>query len=622
MPSPGDVKAGGAYVELGLDDKTRVALNVVGARFKALGTTLTSAARSLLLVGGAVAGPLLAAAKMGASAGAALYDMSKRTGIGTDALQRLGFVSEMTGGNMEELEKNIRRMQKSIAGVIDPIEGTTGSLRGLGLTAHDLKGMSPDQQFEVIGRRLAQIKDPTIRAAEAMKIFGRSGTQVLPMIEQLGRLEGIQKKLGIARSPEAIQNAKQLSVTWGATQMVIQSIGNTIGDTLTPALIKASAGIGRIGIAFRIWIANHRSLITTTLAVGVGLIGLGGALLIVGKAASIAGAALTGIMSIINGVSIGISLATSVIFSVPALIAAALVAGVAAFLMYTETGGRALKWLSDRFNELKAFVGEVIGGISDALVAGDVSLAAQILWAGLKVVFAEGKDKLMATWDTLWHGFLEVFDTVALLVEETFINMLTSVLNKLAVAGKTVAGFLGMAGKVLTSKGFASAGNLASAGAAAAGALGAGAAGLGKLNQAELTAAEKTYDEKIRALRASKGEDAAAAQKELDDAKKKLDDLRAQAHHEKEHTETGEDPFQALKDAFGNQSQGDFLDTIGKRTTGGTFGGGTAALALGSGTSLMERTAKATEQTQTNTYRLWQYFQAGNNSATGGTTFA
>ena len=65
------------------------------------------------------------------------------------------------------------------------------------------------------------------------------------------------------------------------------------------------------------------------------------------------------------------------------------IAGVGALAAYlitsTDVGGQALGWLGDKFNSLKETALAAWKGIGDALAAGDIGLAAKILWLTLKL---------------------------------------------------------------------------------------------------------------------------------------------------------------------------------------------------------------------------------------------
>lgn len=83
------------------------------------------------------------------------------------------------------------------------------------------------------------------------------------------------------------------------------------------------------------------------------------------------------------------------------------------------------------------------GGILSAIRAGDLSAAAGIAWAGLQVVFAQGSLSLKTLFEDLWEWlaggwdlsvktFRGLWSTAILSVQQLFVNMASSVLNRIA----------------------------------------------------------------------------------------------------------------------------------------------------------------------------------------------
>jgi len=69
------------------------------------------------------------------------------------------------------------------------------ALEDLGLTFKDLDGLSPEQQFKLLADRISQVEDPTRKAAIAMSLFGRTGTNLLPMFAAGAKgIEALQKE--------------------------------------------------------------------------------------------------------------------------------------------------------------------------------------------------------------------------------------------------------------------------------------------------------------------------------------------------------------------------------------------------------------------------------------------
>jgi lysophospholipase L1-like esterase len=102
-----------------------------------------------------------------------------------------------------------------------------------------------------------------------------------------------------------------------------------------------------------------------------------------------------------------ISGALSFILSPIGLVTAA-VAGLGAYILFaTNAGGQALAWLGERFDELKSFALDAFQGIKDALAAGDISLAAKILWLSLQVAWRAGIASLQGWWLEFKGWFLK-----------------------------------------------------------------------------------------------------------------------------------------------------------------------------------------------------------------------
>ena len=98
-------------------------------------------------------------------------------------------------------------MAKAITGADEESKAAQQSLDRLGLAAADLQGLSPERQFELIGKRIAGIEDSMVRAGIALELFGRSGTMLLPMLGDLSSLRAEARRLGQTISTEDAEAA-------------------------------------------------------------------------------------------------------------------------------------------------------------------------------------------------------------------------------------------------------------------------------------------------------------------------------------------------------------------------------------------------------------------------------
>ena len=107
--------------------------------------------------------------------GGRLADLSERTGIASGNLLVLERAFTNTGMAAEDVGPLINKMQKAIVEAGDGTSAAADAFTKLGIPLSALKGLSPDEQFKLLGEAISRIPDPAERAAVSMEVFGRSG---------------------------------------------------------------------------------------------------------------------------------------------------------------------------------------------------------------------------------------------------------------------------------------------------------------------------------------------------------------------------------------------------------------------------------------------------------------
>ena len=176
------IRAGRAFVELFADDSKLVrGLRRAEKKLRAFGDSVRNFGLKLTALGSAMLAPLIASAKLFSGYGDQVAKMAKRTGLSVETLSELRFVATQTGTEFESLEMAFRKMQRSIYDAGRGLSTQVDAFDDLGLTFADLDGLSPEDQFKLLADRISMIEDPTRKAAIAMSLFGRTGTNLLPM---------------------------------------------------------------------------------------------------------------------------------------------------------------------------------------------------------------------------------------------------------------------------------------------------------------------------------------------------------------------------------------------------------------------------------------------------------
>ncbi len=406
MPSASGIRAGAAYIELYVKDNRLVkGLDAAAQKLSAFGASLTAIGTRMATFGAGIVTPLLGAAKVFADMGSDLDDMSQRTGVSVEALSELGFAAEQSGSDLGTLENGLRRMQKLVGDAARGLGSANEAFARLGLPADDLAKLTPEEQFKLIADRLSQIEDPTLRAAIAMEVFGRSGTNLLPLMQDgaagIEELQQQARDLGLTMSTEDAQAAAAFGDAMDMLWSVLKKAVFTIGSALAPVLMQVVETMTRAATSVSAWIAENKELVATVFRIGVAVAAGGAALVALGAAISGLGVVLGAIGTAITGAGAAIGALGSMLAALlsPIGMVIAGVGALAAYLLYaTGAGSQALQWLSDRFQDLKDTALAAWQGIGDALAAGDLSLAAKILWLTLKMEWQNGVNFLHAKW--------------------------------------------------------------------------------------------------------------------------------------------------------------------------------------------------------------------------------
>jgi len=417
--SASGIKAGRAYVELGVNDKLTKGLRAAQARLKACGGAVRNIGLGMVGAAAAAAAPLAASVKLFSDVGDAVAKAAARTGMSTEAMSELGFAAEQSGADMESLEKGVRIMQRTMVEAANGATGAQDAFAALGLSVKDLEGLAPDEQFALIADRLMQVEDPAKRTAAAMDIFGRAGAQLIPLLgEGAAGIEALRKQareFGISVGGKDAKAAEVLNDTLNLLSKSARGVSLQIGAALAPITTELAERLARVTAATSKWVAANRPLIVTIAKV-VAIVGLVGAAIVgLGLSISLAGAAFGGLATAF-GLAIKAVLLMKVAFLALAspigLVAVALGGGIAALLYFTGAGGAALQWLQERFGELRERVTAVLGAIGDAMKAGDLALAAKIAWLGIKAEWIRGTGWLRDIWTEAKTWFLNSWSEV------------------------------------------------------------------------------------------------------------------------------------------------------------------------------------------------------------------
>ena len=410
MPSASGIRAGRAFVELFADDSKLVrGLKAASTKLKAWGASIGSLGKTLMTAGMAALGPMLAAVKHFMEFGDTISKASIRTGVAVGALSELGYAAELSGADLDELEKGLRKMQRTLAKADEESKSAVGALGKLGIQVEDLQGLNPEEQFTALADRIGRIADPAKRTAAAMEIFGRTGSRLIPLMAGgaagIGLLRNEARELGLTMSEGDARAAVALKDALHGLWRVIKAGAFAIGSALGPTLLGMARRFTDLAVRVNKWIRANPELFRQIARLAAIVAGAGAALFVFAQVFPAVAGAIGLVIAALGVMSTVLTWVATPWGAIIALVAAA--GGAVAGLVLPW--GQMFDFLKGKLLGLWELVGRVIGGIFDAFVGARFDLMWPILTAGASLAWLKILRAAKETWNGI-AGF--VTDTI------------------------------------------------------------------------------------------------------------------------------------------------------------------------------------------------------------------
>ncbi len=423
----GAIKAGAAFVELFVEDnKLYRGLDMVAGKFHGWGQQMRSMGAQLGAGGGAVFGPMVAGLTEVTNRAAGMQLLADRMGEPIAAIstlaggfERAGVSADQFGGIMEGLRTKVAEAANANGYLLD-------SMKSLGPAAN-MVGLSSRDMLTKFADGMKRIPD----AANQLILARELGLQsILPQLKR-GK-EGIDELIA-SGGPSAIgteEGRQAVAVTRAATAAWVD-FKDTMRQVFV-SLLPTAAGIAdmsgqfKAGLAtVREWVKENRAVVVGVAAVGAGLVTAGALVVGLGATAAAAGSLITLTVA-------GVKLAFGALLSPIGL--ATVAAGGLLYLLFTQTerGREGLAYLADGFKALAGRVSESLSGISDAIGAGDWSLAWKIGLAALKAEWLNFTFYVQVGWNLFKDAFVDGWKDAITGIKVLFVEMSTFVGRTLA----------------------------------------------------------------------------------------------------------------------------------------------------------------------------------------------
>jgi methyl-accepting chemotaxis protein len=386
------------------------------------------------LVPAVAIGGLATLAKGSIDAADNLNDLSQRTGVSVESLSKFGAAADDSGSSVDEVAKAMGKLGK---GIVDPASKANEALKSIGISSTDASGKirSMDQIMLDVADRFAKMPDGAQKTALAMELFGKSGMNLIPMLNQ-GR--DALSKYNATITTEGAQAADKFNDSLNEIARVVAGPFNQAVTALLPLITQIAQGVAGAITAFTQLPQPVQGAVLVVGGLAAAFIALApaiSAIIAIGPALAGLGAAFAAIGPIVT--ALGTVLA--VVFTGPVGIAALVIAAGVAIYAFRDQIGAAFTAIGEYFKQLPAgFQSFFI----DPLVEGFKLLMEMINTTFIQPV----KDAFTATLEFINVNFVQPIQTAFTVLVESiktiFSNVVQFITSPFKAAFETVRGIV------------------------------------------------------------------------------------------------------------------------------------------------------------------------------------
>lgn len=171
-----------------------------------------------------------------------MVDMSQRLGIPVEQLQGMAHAADLSGTSIENVGKAMEKLAANMTAIAG---GETGgkaalTLQTLGISATDAAGQlkATDAVMIELADKFAGMEDGAAKTAAAMAVFGKSGAELIPMLnmggEELRRAREEADKLGMVLDGNVASGLEALGDEWSTLGKAAQGFWQQLSGQLLP----------------------------------------------------------------------------------------------------------------------------------------------------------------------------------------------------------------------------------------------------------------------------------------------------------------------------------------------------------------------------------------------------
>ena len=214
----------------------------VGSKLKKMGGVALKAGAAVGAAAVAGGAALYGMATKAAGATDRIDKMSQKIGLSREGFQEWDFIMSQSGMSVDQLQGGFKALVNNIDQAIDGTGKGAKSFEALGISVKDANGQVRNQEdiFNEAVVALQKMEDGTEKAKLANDLFGRSGSEMMPLLNgAAGSVDEMRQKaheLGLVLGDEAIDAGVVFTDTVDQMKRSFGAVATQIGVSVMPII--------------------------------------------------------------------------------------------------------------------------------------------------------------------------------------------------------------------------------------------------------------------------------------------------------------------------------------------------------------------------------------------------
>ena len=195
----------------------------------------------------------------------AIAKTAPKIGLTTKALQELQYAAGLSGVEAKGLQTAMQRLSVNMLDAGRGVKEMEEAFKNLGVAGEK----DATKVLEAVADRFAKMPDGAIKTAEATRLFGRSGADLIPLLNQgsagLRKYADEANRLGLIIGDKALKASEKFNDS-------MSTIGQMLSILVVDAIGPFITWVGRVATAFIDARKEGKSLVATLQAIGTAMV--------------------------------------------------------------------------------------------------------------------------------------------------------------------------------------------------------------------------------------------------------------------------------------------------------------------------------------------------------------